>query len=1248
MSEAWQERWGKLVSKLLRVQVAPAAGSEEEATLTTTLTGLNQCCSRPRLLQDHQQIQGMVEKCVSHIIDPHGTLVRHSALLLASLLRCPPTLHLPGPTLDQLMAWLGEALRHQGGKEGQPDTVYQLLRALAATLRNTPNPAQEVYLTLAGSHGCLTHTLESSSAWLNKALAMQCLHLLTYVGPEVVTEARQRGEEIFPAEVVSSIQRIVIAVVQQDPPSPIHCSHRLYLHLMASGLSVLYNLVVCAPGQVLGNIIVTACRPFAFYGLPGYSHGDLVDHCPTPSMDFSLSPTQDSDSSSRNYTNRNRRKRLRRKRAQPSRSTSDCNRGVVGVALGGMSVGGVGLGLRGAPPATALANISLKPEWTKGRGQAEGQENQKVSPLPSNSEGEQVHEVNSPAEPQISGSETDFSDFEGSGEKETALMARVRQCSLQAINAVIDKVGKQHKFSFWPPLMCQNPSLMTCVLRDPSLSVRMAALQVINTFLLDSCKVLTLAVESEGKSSYTTLGHQLGVSLRELHRCLALALLSEKFPSALVRTLKTIELLVENVNYSKLQPGLLSKLVTHVKYFMRYKEAVVRANAFSVMVSVLMIKPQVEELRDLLLRYQTPTITAPPAVLPPPSMEEEVPGEEEEEEENDENLKKEMENLNLLSEEEEEASSGGEKTMVSWLVGRCVDSLLALDHEAVQGIYIQVQLQSLKVLNALVSEHLTLILPSLPLIQRVITVCSEAVQESVPSSSSTPYHPIHTLPNNRDHQPGRTGDVVDGGDASLTSPDPGVVVEHTYILLGCLLGAVKTDLDGKTESCLSLTQAQQLWLWALQGPLQVLLTQAASGHKDRTSKTSSTLGQTERCDQGSWRDREVVSNADSTEGSLKQVVAMATVLSHFSPEVFESLGEVWAGRVTSTVHWLVTHPEPELRLAGVRAMAIMVGFPGVVGNPGSLALLHATVEAACDLLAQRDANVNRDRLLASWALANVSSVFELYKESWEGSEHFGSREVLSQEMLGRVLDVGLRACQDKDKIRPHGVRCIGNVASFLQPQQVAHPALVPLVTQTVDTLITCASSGSNMKTRWNACHALGNIMSSGRLPIATAPWRGQVFTILGCLVESFKNYKVRIQACSALCSVTGRQEYGNEYLGVWRALLRGLDNAQNIVDYQEIRHRDELINQICQGICQLCAHLTLVDAGALCELLQVHQDVAGPLMQKAYLSLPPERSGHVLQAQHRVEELMGCDALTEAQQQALLILENLTSTSINS
>lgn len=81
--------------------------------------------------------------------------------------------------------------------------------------------------------------------------------------------------------------------------------------------------------------------------------------------------------------------------------------------------------------------------------------------------------------------------------------------------------------------------------------------------------------------------------------------------------------------------------------------------------------------------------------------------------------------------------------------------------------------------------------------------------------------------------------------------------------------------------------------------------------------------------------------------------------------------------------------------------------------------------------------------------------------------------------------------------------------------------------------------------------------------------QSQVFSTLGCLVESFKNYKVRIQACSALCSVGCREEYGTDYLSVWRALLHGLDNAQNIVDFQEIRHRDELINQVSRRP-QLC------------------------------------------------------------------------------
>ena len=74
-----------------------------------------------------------------------------------------------------------------------------------------------------------------------------------------------------------------------------------------------------------------------------------------------------------------------------------------------------------------------------------------------------------------------------------------------------------------------------------------------------------------------------------------------------------------------------------------------------------------------------------------------------------------------------------------------------------------------------------------------------------------------------------------------------------------------------------------------------------------------------------------------------------------------------------------------------------------------------------------------------------------------------------------------------------------------------------------------------------------------------------VLITLCSLVENFKNYKVRIQACSALCGLPSREIYGQEYISVWRALFNGLDNSRNISDYHEIRHRDELIHQVSVG-----------------------------------------------------------------------------------
>lgn len=78
------------------------------------------------------------------------------------------------------------------------------------------------------------------------------------------------------------------------------------------------------------------------------------------------------------------------------------------------------------------------------------------------------------------------------------------------------------------------------------------------------------------------------------------------------------------------------------------------------------------------------------------------------------------------------------------------------------SLYLQVQLQSLKVLSALVSEHLNIIHQSLPLIQHVISVCSKALRE-----------PAEAKPERWALEYSNKSEVSDMIDPTLMSPDPG-------------------------------------------------------------------------------------------------------------------------------------------------------------------------------------------------------------------------------------------------------------------------------------------------------------------------------------------------------------------------------------------------------------------------------------------------------------------------------------------
>lgn len=71
-----------------------------------------------------------------------------------------------------------------------------------------------------------------------------------------------------------------------------------------------------------------------------------------------------------------------------------------------------------------------------------------------------------------------------------------------------------------------------------------------------------------------------------------------------------------------------------------------------------------------------------------------------------------------------------------------------------------------------------------------------------------------------------------------------------------------------------------------------------------------------------------------------------------------------------------------------------------------------------------------------------------------------------------------------------------------------------------------------------------------------------MFSALCNLVINYKNFKVRINAASALAAPKKREYYQQYYVSVFISLVKGLGTSQNMEDFSEYKHRDHLIEQV--------------------------------------------------------------------------------------
>ncbi|KFV75485.1 HEAT repeat-containing protein 6, partial [Struthio camelus australis] len=210
----------------------------------------------------------------------------------------------------------------------------------------------------------------------------------------------------------------------------------------------------------------------------------------------------------------------------------------------------------------------------------------------------------------ISSSESEYSDAEGGIQSKTrSYQAKVRQGALACFLSAIKSIEKRILYGYWSAFVPDAPgigspqsvSLMTIALKDPSPKTRASSLQVLSAILEGSKQFLSVAEDAnDHKRAFTPFSVTIASSIRELHRCLLLALVAESSSQTLTQIIKCLANLVSNAPYNRLKPGLLTRVWNQIKPYICHKDVNVRVSSLTLLGSIVSIQAPLPEVQLLL------------------------------------------------------------------------------------------------------------------------------------------------------------------------------------------------------------------------------------------------------------------------------------------------------------------------------------------------------------------------------------------------------------------------------------------------------------------------------------------------------------------------------------------------------------------------------------------------------------------------------------------------------------------------
>ncbi|KFO08774.1 HEAT repeat-containing protein 6, partial [Balearica regulorum gibbericeps] len=210
----------------------------------------------------------------------------------------------------------------------------------------------------------------------------------------------------------------------------------------------------------------------------------------------------------------------------------------------------------------------------------------------------------------VSSSESEYSDAEGGIQSKTrSYQANVRQGALACFLSAIKSIEKRVLYGYWSAFVPDAPgigspqsvSLMTIALKDPSPKTRACALQVLSAILEGSKQFLSVAEDAnDHKRAFTPFSVTIASSIRELHRCLLLALVAESSSQTLTQIVKCLANLVSNAPYSRLKPGLLTRVWNQIKPYICHKDVNVRVSSLTLLGAIVSVQAPLPEVQLLL------------------------------------------------------------------------------------------------------------------------------------------------------------------------------------------------------------------------------------------------------------------------------------------------------------------------------------------------------------------------------------------------------------------------------------------------------------------------------------------------------------------------------------------------------------------------------------------------------------------------------------------------------------------------